>query len=163
MNLHVAIETNANGWNQVYPFADINARTSRTTTVSIPLSSFNLTSGIASANLHFGFDGTWSNGVTATAYIDRVTLVDLHPDTGDFNADGRVDGRDFLAWQRGLGASRTAAELAIWKQQFGGTVAAANAGAVPEPASATLLVVAALLSWSVSSRSRAAAPPATGA
>ena len=53
--------------------------------------------------------------------------------TGDFNQDGKVDGADFLAWQRGYGRTDAAVsdgdglpdgqvdgnDLAVWKQQFG--------------------------------------------
>ncbi|MBA4106594.1 MAG: hypothetical protein C0485_12625 [Pirellula sp.] len=55
--------------------------------------------------------------------------------SADFNASGRVDGHDFLAWQRGFGIAAPnatkangdadndsdvdAADLAVWKTQFG--------------------------------------------
>jgi hypothetical protein len=70
-------------------------------------------------------------------------------DTGDFDADGDVDGADFLSWQTGLGigtgATRSqgdsnadgdvdADDLDVWKSQFG-PAATANAAAVPEPTS----------------------------
>jgi len=53
---------------------------------------------------------------------------------GDFDADGDVDGNDFLTWQRTLG---DASNLADWEANFGATSALA-AGAVPEPASLLL-------------------------
>jgi hypothetical protein len=78
---------------------------------------------------------------------------------GDFDLSGRVDGADFLVWQRGLGTTRTAAELATWRTNFGSVGVAApetnfraasivfdaTAGVpavaqVPEPASAILLL-----------------------
>jgi len=77
--------------------------------------------------------------------------------TGDFDSDGDVDGADFLVWQKGLGLSGSAqrmdgdangdgnvngADLAVWQAQFGPTAAAAAVGAVPEPASAALVVLA---------------------
>jgi hypothetical protein len=75
--------------------------------------------------------------------------------SADFNEDGRVDGADFLTWQRNLGATGAtkamgdatgdglvnAADLTAWKGQFATAVAAA--GAVPEPG-AVMLVGAAL-------------------
>lgn len=60
---------------------------------------------------------------------------------GDFNADGLVDGADFLKWQRdGLSQG----DLAKWKANFGSSAGGPLAGAVPEPSSA-LIAVAALL------------------
>jgi hypothetical protein len=73
----------------------------------------------------------------------------------DFDADGDVDGADFLRWQRGLGATGAAAtvangnangdnvidgaDLAIWRTQFATAVGAA--AAVPEPATAAILLL----------------------
>ena len=76
----------------------------------------------------------------------------------DFNVDGRVDGRDFLAWQRGLGKASgvtladgdadfdgdvDATDLGLWKSAYGSatfalgaSVAASNS--VPEPGGAVL-------------------------
>lgn len=77
----------------------------------------------------------------------------------DFNSDGRVDGADFLVWQRGLGltsqtnkqngdangdGSVTAADFTVWKSQFGTTPGVAAAGAVPEPATVGLAVISGL-------------------
>jgi hypothetical protein len=68
-------------------------------------------------------------------FQDYVYIIrNVAATTGDFNEDGRADGTDFLAWQRGLGTSPgatraggdanfdgtvAAADLGIWKQQFG--------------------------------------------
>jgi hypothetical protein len=53
--------------------------------------------------------------------------------TGDFDADDDVDGRDFLAWQRGNSPNPlSASDLADWQGNYGfGTLAATTA--VPEP------------------------------
>jgi hypothetical protein len=75
--------------------------------------------------------------------------------SADFDANGQIDGNDFLAWQRGLGVGTTKAQgdandndvvnaddLTIWKNQSGfsaSAVVAASAG--PEPKTAMLLVV----------------------
>ena len=72
---------------------------------------------------------------------------------GDFDADGHVDGADFLVWQRTLGSTSEldadgdnsgivdAGDLAVWQNNFGvgGNAAAAR---IPEP---TTLVLAALV------------------
>jgi hypothetical protein len=80
--------------------------------------------------------------------------VDSIPElTGDYDADGDVDGDDLLQWQRGVGSQVTpysgadgdgdgsigAGDLAAWKQGFG-TVQSANVAshATPEPSSAYL-------------------------
>ena len=96
--------------------------------------------------------------VTATfADFDFHGTLSAMP-TGDFDADGDVDGADFLTWQRGLGLSGAAAtnaagnangdtiingaDLTVWKNEFG-TPAVAAASAVPEPSAAALLLIAA--------------------
>jgi hypothetical protein len=62
---------------------------------------------------------------------------------GDFNGDLKVDGADFLAWQRGGSPSPlSAGDLATWKANYG-TPAVAAVGAVPEPSSLALLAMAA--------------------
>jgi fibronectin-binding autotransporter adhesin len=55
---------------------------------------------------------------------------------GDFNLDGRVDGSDFLLWQR----NHAIGNLADWKANFGAGAATAAAGAVPEPSSVALVI-----------------------
>jgi hypothetical protein len=76
------------------------------------------------------------------------------PATGDFINDQDVDGADFLAWQKGLGANSPqridgdsngdgdvdADDLAVWAAQFG----TAAVAAIPEPASGALLLIAAM-------------------
>lgn len=51
---------------------------------------------------------------------------------GDFDNNGRVDGNDFIFWQRNLGGTLNAGDLATWRQNYGSAVAAA--GPIPEPA-----------------------------
>ncbi|QDT75094.1 lectin-like protein [Lacipirellula limnantheis] len=61
---------------------------------------------------------------------------------GDFNLDGKVDGADFLVWQRGGSPNPLSpADLATWKGSYGS--ATPVVGAVPEPASIGLALAAA--------------------
>ncbi|MBX3435533.1 MAG: autotransporter-associated beta strand repeat-containing protein, partial [Pirellulales bacterium] len=62
---------------------------------------------------------------------------------GDFNNDARVDGADFLAWQRGFGTTFNATDLANWKTNFGVGTATPIVAGVPEPATATLISITA--------------------
>jgi hypothetical protein len=75
---------------------------------------------------------------------------------GDFDADGDVDGADFLTWQRTLGNNVpptadpngdgviTAADLTVWKNNFGSTQAHPFGAPVPEPGGAAWLVATAI-------------------
>ena len=78
--------------------------------------------------------------------------------SADFNADGAVDGADFLQWQRGSGKSIgathqegdanrdgavNAADLELWKGAFNAP-AANSTVAIPEPTAALLCVAATL-------------------
>ena len=67
-------------------------------------------------------------------------IVDFTPpigQAGDFDSDGDIDGADFLAWQRD---DATSAGLTDWQNAYPSSVAAI--GAVPEPTSIALLLVA---------------------
>jgi hypothetical protein len=90
--------------------------------------------------------------VTGTPGSNNYILTSLLPGSslgGDFNHDGKVDGADFVVWQRGLGTTYTSADLATWKANYGQGSAVGAAAAVPEPAAAVLacLAVGAALSW----------------
>ena len=97
----------------------------------------------------------------AFAAFDNVSLrlVDIETPTGDadFNGDGKVDGRDFLIWQRGFGTPGAlpadgdangdmavdSLDLGVWQSQYGsGSLTAITA--VPEPCGAVLLSTALL-------------------
>ena len=61
---------------------------------------------------------------------------------GDFNADGKVDGQDFLEWQRGYGSLYGPADLVEWETNFGANEAAQVAAVIPEPSSILLVTIA---------------------
>ncbi|BBO35326.1 ELWxxDGT repeat protein [Lacipirellula parvula] len=87
---------------------------------------------------------------TTESTNSELWVADLTPPlSGDYDGNGRVDGGDFLAWQRGFGGSATpagsgadgdvngtvgAGDLAVWKEHFGAGVA--------QTASVALAVVA---------------------
>jgi hypothetical protein len=56
----------------------------------------------------------------------------------DFDNDGDVDGRDFLAWQRNNGL---ASDLALWQNQYGGGNPLNTTQAIPEPTSFVLAIL----------------------
>jgi prepilin-type N-terminal cleavage/methylation domain-containing protein len=87
-------------------------------------------------------------GVAATLSVQYDIAAPGTP--GDYNGDQRVDGADFLAWQRALGSSATpagsgadgnhsgavdAGDLPIWRNAFAATAPAGSAAAfvAPEP------------------------------
>lgn len=80
--------------------------------------------------------GGWSLAVVASGGFEflRATFLGSVGIAGDFNSDGKVDGRDFLLWQR----NTSVGNLADWKANFGtGSLAAVSA--VPEPSSLVLI------------------------
>jgi hypothetical protein len=94
------------------------------------------------------------------ARIAENILANLNPASADFDGDGYVDGRDFLAWQRGESPNRlSAGDLALWQEQFGGSQLTATI-AVPEPSGHMLF---AITLWVTACRQRRAclrrAPP----
>lgn len=107
------------------------------------------------------FDGvnsfTGQNDGLGRAFVSPlVREIDvLGRDAADFDADGDVDGRDFLVWQRSFGVAAgadpsdgdadgdgavSAADLAVWRSQFGSQLNAPGA-AVPEPAAGVLCLL----------------------
>jgi GH35 family endo-1,4-beta-xylanase len=88
-----------------------------------------------------------------TKGLDEYSLV-VGPPSADFDLDGDVDGRDFLAWQKGYGTidptfgdgdanydhQVDGADLAVWQAAYG-TLPLTASVSVPEPACATLLAM----------------------
>jgi hypothetical protein len=79
---------------------------------------------------------------TTNVGVSSVGISQIAQLPGDFDADGDVDGRDFLAWQR----DSSIGDLADWQANYGvGSMSAFNGGgtppanAVPEPGSLMLL------------------------
>lgn len=89
-----------------------------------------------SVNLYIRYD--WGDGNDVALYTESAGLA------GDFDGDGDVDGRDFLAWQRGesprpLGAGN----LAQWRQNYSNSGGLIEPIAAPEPNGLVILMLAA--------------------
>ena len=166
MDMHVSFESNLDSWSQAFPLAEISGPTDQTITVELPLDTFELTAGLAWANMHIGFAGGWSG--SATVYVDRIALTDttfVAPENADFDGDGDIDGADWLVLQRGLGTTSGAMpaegdangdgainslDFDIWQSQYGTTPTLTGpsqpgAATVPEPAASVLVSVASLI------------------
>lgn len=104
----------------------------------VPLGTFDFTAGGHTITLDAAAS---SGGSVVIADVARIVLpVPGTAPSADFNGDGSVDGRDFLAWQRGFGGSNAnpsegdanndrhvdGADLAIWQAQYGTTSPAAQ-------------------------------------
>jgi hypothetical protein len=99
--------------------------------------------GVLSGNLG-------SPGSINLASIAGDQFITVAAPSGDFDGDGKVDGRDFLAWQRGDGDADgngivDGADLAIWKRQFGVGTSLVVENAVPEPKGTVLMAASIVL------------------
>lgn len=74
------------------------------------------------------------------AFLAGFGIVPFTPNSGDFDNDGDVDGRDLLVWQRGNPPSQS--DLADWQANFGNGANpfAAASTAVPEPSTVVTLL-----------------------
>ncbi len=91
----------------------------------------------------------WPDGTTQRLFdvaVDQYLTVTI-PGPGDFDGDGDVDGRDFLAWQRGESPTPySSADLADWQLNYAAPLAGlADPLAVPEPSCLWLGGVVAVL------------------
>jgi hypothetical protein len=165
-NFTVGIINGTGAWNSTFSSANGSTRLTDGAMVSA-------TFGNIKYNWNISYHGiiTWTDVATgAIASVAQGTagaakdvvlighsIESLAVDDANFDMDDDVDGDDLLIWQRGLGGSTfadgdadhsglvDAADLEIWRQQFGlPPVGAATADAVPEPASASMIVLAGL-------------------
>ena len=77
-----------------------------------------------------------------TIHEMAIRLRTTTENPGDFDGDGDVDGRDFLAWQRGQSPTPLSSnDLLDWQSNYGPGAVQALATSVPEPCSSLLLMV----------------------
>ncbi|MBA4107376.1 MAG: hypothetical protein C0485_16690 [Pirellula sp.] len=126
-----------------------------------------VTNGADVAALHASFGQTgWQADLSANGVVglsDVATLITelVRTSFGDFNLDRRVDGADFLTWQRNVGLAGArfdqgdadlngvidAADLAIFRNGYGSVGplnSAVATAAVPEPRSYLMALAAAI-------------------
>jgi hypothetical protein len=110
--------------------------------------------------LYFNKSGGVANSLTV--YIDNIrvgtTEVDPPGTLGDFNEDDKVDAADYVVWRKNTanaalpnddGLTTQAARFDLWRANFGEmTMPGGGVGAVPEPTSALLLMLAGAIWWS---------------
>jgi hypothetical protein len=105
---------------------------------------------ISAEDFEFQFstaDGQIMDGIVVIGSLPNALLA------GDFDADGDVDGRDFLIWQRGYGQLAVPAgtgtdgngdgivdgnDLAIWQTNYDGRLSTSS---VPEPTASVLVAL----------------------
>lgn len=111
-----------------------------------------LTDAAAGRHVQYGFNFNGENvWITDVAPFGNVVVqtVGAAGIPGDFNGDEIVDGRDFLAWQRGESPDPlSAGDLAEWQGAYPGGGGLAAVSSVPEPASLSLIAgLASLLAF----------------
>lgn len=87
----------------------------------------------------------WGSNASSGQGNANYSFVDFVIVEGDFDGDGRVDGADFLNWQRNF-PYLNAVDLAAWKANYGKETGLDKAARmVPEPSSLRLVILTALV------------------
>ena len=127
------------------------------------LPKYNLQSNISTNPDAVTFGYVPLRGDNSQTLANRVVYMNdvapLNVPAGDFNMDGKVDAADLAVWKADLGSTTKAAadangngrvdgaDFILWQRTFGqnfGAPTAAAVAAVPEPAAATLVLLAAI-------------------
>ncbi len=110
-------------------------RTYTTSFVTDTLGSFSATIQLLFSDEDVIGEEMYSLSMTLTgAVVDNVA-------TGDFDGDGDVDGRDFLAWQRGESPNMLSSDdLELWQQGYNSPPLATSVS-VPEPTTTEILLM----------------------
>jgi hypothetical protein len=96
-------------------------------------------------HMHMELDpGGYGTTGPYTVSWNELSLITVEGTPGDFDGDGDVDGRDFLAWQRGESPTPlSAGDLSDWQAAYGNGPLA-SLSAVPEPGTICLMFVASI-------------------
>ena len=90
-------------------------------------------------------------------YLNNLVALPASGLAGDFNSDSVVDAADYITWYKGLGTNYIPSDYNIWRANYGRTIpgsGAASTAAIPEPASAVILLAALILSAVLHNRVR---------
>jgi len=82
-------------------------------------------------------------------YLNNLVALPASSLAGDFNSDSVVDAADYVTWYKGLGTTYIPSDYNIWRASYGRTISGSGAvltAAIPEPASALILLAALILS-----------------
>ncbi len=81
----------------------------------------------------------------------NIDQIDVAPNPlADFDANGVVNGADYVVWRKGSGTKYTQNDYNSWRAHYGPTAGGAGASvneSVPEPATLTLLFLTALATY----------------
>lgn len=97
--------------------------------------------GAVEARLSFLFDQFDNDN--GAVWIDSASLVLEEVLAGDYNGDGVVDAADYAVWRDGGSPDDGQAGYDLWAANYGAT-ASASSTAVPEPVSASVLLLGCL-------------------
>ena len=99
----------------------------------------------------FPLHGDFTNGVSRDNFVIFSSVEELSVPDGDYDFDGKVDGKDFIIWQRGFmtvddvaadhngDAIVDAADLTPWSNNYAASTFSASAASIPEPSTLALL------------------------
>jgi hypothetical protein len=102
-----------------------------------------------------GFSGVYGVGhiffTDPDFTIDNFKSESIGGLTGDYNENGVVDAADYVMWRNGDSPDDSQAGYDAWRANFGSTAGSGSGlgsgGAVPEPASAVLVIVGLVSLW----------------